>query len=303
MALLFISSDERAAVWKPIFEAAGETIVFGEEAVSDPAEITHLFCWVPPKSLEIYPNLQVVISAGAGVDQMPAPPKGIVLSRSLDPGISEMVRDWVVMAALMLHRDMPRYLEQARAGEWRSHAPRLVRNTRIGIMGLGRIGRLAARTLSDLGFPVSGWSQSGRPVEGVEVFAQAELNSFLAGANVVVCLLPLTPATQGLMDAEFFAALPKGAALVHAGRGAQLDMNALYAALDSGHVATAMLDVTNPEPLPQDHWAWRHPRVVVTPHMAAETDHEQGALHALAVIRASRAKEPVPGLVDPDKGY
>jgi glyoxylate/hydroxypyruvate reductase A len=303
MALLFLSTPTRATVWQRIFAEADEKIIVGEAAVTDPAAVTHMLCWMPPDDFARYPNLRVVISAGAGVDQMPPMPDGVALVRTLAPGVEEMVRDWVVMATLMLLRDMPGYLEQQGRGDWTVHPVPLARGTRVGIMGTGRIGALAARTLGDLGFEVSGWSRSGRPVAGMTVFGHGDLDAFLAQAGILICLLPLTEETRGLLNADLFAKLPAGAKLVHAGRGAQLDMAALKAALDRGQLASAMLDVTNPEPLPADHWAWRDPRVVVTPHIAANTDHAEGARHALDVIRADRMGRALPGLVEPGKGY
>ncbi|MCA0994953.1 2-hydroxyacid dehydrogenase [Alloyangia pacifica] len=303
MALLFLSTLERAAVWQPLFEAAGVEMIVGEAAVTDPAAITHLVCWVPPQDLRRYPNLQVVISTGAGVDHMPPMPEGVQLARTLAPGIEEMVRDWVVMATLMLHREMPIYLGQQREGRWQNRPVPLARGTRVGIMGMGRIGQLAAETLRGMGFDVAGWSRSGRAVAGVEVYGATGMEDFLARSEVLICLLPLTAETRGLMDANFFAKLPQGAKLVHAGRGAQLDMAALKEALDAGQLASAMLDVTDPEPLPEDHWAWADPRIVITPHVAASTDAREGAQHALAVVRASREGTEIPGLVDQTRGY
>ncbi len=303
MALLFLSTPERAEVWQPIFAEAGEELIVGEAAVSDPAAVTHILCWMPPDDLARYPNLRGVISSGAGVDQMPPMPDGVALVRTLAPGIEEMVRDWVVMATLMLHRDMPRYLQQQGLGQWSAHPVPLARGARVGIMGVGRIGQLVARTLGDMGFALSGWSRSGRAVEGMTIFGADDLGAFLAQAEILVCLLPLTAQTRGLLNADLFGKLPAGARLVHAGRGAHLDMQALKSALDRGQLTSAMLDVTNPEPLPADHWAWGDPRVCITPHVAASTDHAEGARHALEVIRADRNNMDLPGRVDPRKGY
>jgi glyoxylate/hydroxypyruvate reductase A len=303
MTLLLLGPPERARAWRPIFDAVGEELVVGEDAVEDASAITHLACWTPPADLGCYPNLKVVISTGAGVDQMPPLPPGVMLARTLAPGIDAMVRDWVLMATLMLHRDMPRYLEQAGRGEWRTHPPRPASECRVGIMGLGRIGRAAAAPLSSLGFDVAGWSRSGHPVDKIEVYGHADLVAFLARTDLLICVLPLTSETRGLIGADVFALLPEGAALVHAGRGAQLDMQALRSALEAGRLRAAMLDVTEPEPLPQSHWAWTDPRVIITPHTAAETDAVEGARHALAVIRATREGTAVPGFVDNEQGY
>ncbi|PTW62901.1 glyoxylate/hydroxypyruvate reductase A [Breoghania corrubedonensis] len=303
MALLFLSTAERAAVWRSVFADAGEEMLVGEEAVSDPSRITHVACWQPPGDLARYRNLKVVLSIGAGVDQIPRLPDGVALARTIAPGIEDMVRAWVVMATLMLHRDMPRYLEQSRHGLWQAHPARPAGMRRVGIMGMGRIGRLAAQSLAQLGFPVAGWSRSGTPVDSVDVYDEAGLGDFLARSDILVCLLPLTDETRGLLDAKLFAQLPKGACLVHAGRAAHLDMAALRMGLTSGRLCTAMLDVADPEPLPADHWAWRKPNLIVTPHVASHTDPHEGARHALEVVRASRAGDPIPGLVDQSRGY
>lgn len=303
MALLYLSTADRAEVWKPLFAAAGEEMIVGEAAVADPAAITHIVCWQPPQDLRRYPNLRIVISTGAGVDQMPVMPDGVRLVRMLAPGIEEMVRNWVVMATLMLHRGMPAYIDQQRAASWAAHPVPLAGGARVGIMGLGRIGLRAAETLRAMGFDVAGWSRSGRAVDGIEAFGAGAMETFLARSDILICLLPLTAETRGLMDAAFFAKLPRGAMLVHAGRGAQLDMAALKGALDTGQLASAMLDVTNPEPLPADHWAWADPRLVITPHVAANTDAREGAAHVLEVLRASRSGAPIPGLVDQARGY
>ena len=303
MALLFLSTPERGAVWKQLFDAAQEPILMGADAVTDPAEVTHVTCWTPPADLGQWPNLRMVLSTGAGVDQMPPLPDGVALVRTLAPGIEQMVRDWVVMATLALHRELPGYIAQARAGVWKAGPVMAARERRVGVMGMGRTGRLAAQSLAGLGFDVAGYSRSGAPVDGVEVFGGDRMDAFLARSDILICLLPLTAETRGRMADAFFARLPEGARLVHAGRGAQLDMAALTRALDSGHLSAAMLDVTNPEPLPPDHPAWSDPRILITPHVAAVTDAREGAMHALRVLRAEREGRAIPGLVDQTRGY
>ncbi|MCT4579670.1 glyoxylate/hydroxypyruvate reductase A [Donghicola sp.] len=303
MALLYISLPDRAAVWQPIFDAAGVPMIIGEEAVTDPAEVIYIACWQPPADLSIYPNLKAVICVAAGVDHMPPMPEGVVLTRTIASSIAPMVRDWVVMATLMLHRQMPAYIEQAKTGIWKSQGIQSSQSRRVGIMGMGRIGALTAQTLSSLGFDVAGWSRSGTPVDGIEVYGAVDLPAFLQRTDLLVCLLPLTKETRGILGQDVFNQLPQGAMLAHAGRGSQLDMKALKLALDSGQIHSVMMDVTNPEPLPADHWAWTDPRVIITPHVGSVTDYAEGAEHALNVIRALRSGEDIPGLVDQSRGY
>lgn len=301
MALLFHTTPARLPIWQKLFAEAGEPFIAGEDAVTDPAEVTAIACWTPP-DLSRYPNLRLVLSVGAGVDHLPALPQGVALARTLAPGIEAMVRDWVVMATLMLHRDMPLYIDQAGRGEWRTHPVRLSTSRRVGIMGMGRIGGLVAGSLQALGFDVAGLSRTGS-TGTVPMFAASQRDAFLARSDLLICLLPLTPETRGILNAETLAKLPVGAGLIHAGRGAHLDAQALRAALDAGHLSAAMLDVTDPEPLPADHWLWSDPRVILTPHIAAQTDALEGARHALAVMQALRQGAPIPGLVDQARGY
>jgi glyoxylate/hydroxypyruvate reductase A len=246
MTLLLNSFPARAEVWKRVFDEAGEPILLDQ--APDPAEVTVLACWQPPKDLSVYPNLRAVLSVGAGVDQMPELSQHLMLCRSEAPGIEALVRDWVLMATLMVHRDVPAYLEHATRGDWKGLPVTMPRNRRVGILGMGRIGKLVASSLTTLGFPVVGWSRSGTPVEGVEVFAQDGLKTVLAQSDILICLLPLTQQTKGILNTQSLELLPKGARLVHAGRGAQLDMEALRAALEVGQIGCAVLDVTNPAP-------------------------------------------------------
>lgn len=303
MALLLLAEEPRARIWAEVFEAAGEALLTSETAVDDPAAVTHLACWTPPEDLACYPNLELVLSVGAGVDQMPDLPAGVTLARTLAPSISTMVRDWVVMATLMLHRDMPHYIAQAGQGQWQPQDVRPARATRIGILGLGAIGTEVALTLSQMGFEVHALSRSAKPCNGLTVFGPEDEDAFLASCDLLINLLPLTQETRGKLNADYLARLPRGARLVQAGRGAQLDHDALWAALETGQIHSAMLDVTDPEPLPADHWLWRHPRVLVTPHIASFTDPREGAEHALCVLRASRTGTQIPGQVDRARGY
>ncbi len=284
---------------------AGETL--WRDHAPDPAAVKLLACWQPPADLAAYSGLEVLLSVGAGVDHITNFPKGLRLCRTLAPSIETMVRDWVVVAVLMLHRAMPAYLEQGRAGLWKAltQAPKSAH--RVGILGMGRTGRAAALSLAGLGFEVACWSRSGHMAggapQGVSLYDGPALRDFLARSEILICLLPLTEATTGLLNAALFSALPRGAMLVHAGRGAQLTMDDLRAALDKGQIQAAICDVTDPEPLPADHWAWRDPRIVITPHIAAVTDAAEGARHAITVLRALTRGTPLPGEIDLARGY
>ena len=309
MALLYLSSPQRAAVWRRVFarELPNLPFLVGTPAVGDPAAIRYVASWLAPEKLaETYPNLEMLISVGAGVDQFDLAhlPEHIKVVRMVTPSIREMMRDYVTMAVLALHRQLPRYIAQQRAEVWKDHPVDLARRKRVGVMGLGQLGLAAIDALRPFGFALSGWSRSAHRLDGVETFAgKEELAPFLAATDILVCLLPLTAETQGILDADLFAALPRGAGIVHAGRGAHLDQAALLDALESGQVGGAFLDVMQPEPLPQGHPLWSHPAVILTPHVATMTDYEEGARSAVESIRDHERGLPIAGLVDRAHGY
>lgn len=309
MALLYLSKESRGRVWREVFARELPDVPFltGTEAVTDPAEVRYVATWTVPEGLaRDYPNLEMVISVGAGADQfdLSAVPEHIVLARTVAPSLRTMMRDYVMMGVLAVHRDLPTYLRQQREATWKGWPIVQARKRRVGVMGLGELGGEAVETLRAFGFQVAGWSRSPRTIEGVETFAGADgLAPFLERTDILVCLLPLTAETEGILNADLFAQLPAGAALVHAGRGRQLDHPALLDALDTGRLAAAVLDVVDPEPLPADHPLWRHPSVILTPHIACETDDEEGALSAIGSIKAHRAGAPVPGRVERGRGY
>lgn len=304
MAVLYRSTPERGAVFARRFAEALPDLPFWQGEAPDPAAVRYLVTWTAPERLaETHPNLRLIFSVGAGVDQFDLadlPPQvGVV--RMQEPGLAEQMREYATLGALALHRDLPLYLDRQRAGLWQAALNLPAARRRIGVMGLGVLGTAVLDALRPFGFPLSGWSRSPRAVPGVETFT--DLDAFLPRCDILICLLPLTPETTGLLNADLFTRLPEGARLLHAGRGRQLDTAALLAALDAGRLAAAMLDVTDPEPLPPDHPLWRHPRAIVTPHVACQTRAEDAAAHVIAGIRADLAGKPPPGLVDRGRGY
>lgn len=308
MTLLFNSDARRGAIIAGIF---GETfpdipVRIGLDSVEGP-EVRYLITWTAiPDMVARFPNLEVVFSLGAGVDQfdLSAFPPGLPLVRLIDEDLSLMMRDYACMGVLAAHRDIPRYLAQQRAEIWQPQPVVRACDRRIGVLGLGELGRTVLDALSGFGFQLSGWSRSPRKIAGVSCHSGAEgLDAMLAQSEILVCLLPLTEETRGILNAGLFAKLPKGAALVHVGRGGHLDPKALREALDSGQLSGAVLDVTHPEPLPAGDPLWQDPRVIVTPHIACQTRPERLARHAVEVVRAHRAGLPLPGLVETGRGY
>ncbi|SMF30999.1 glyoxylate/hydroxypyruvate reductase A [Tistlia consotensis] len=305
MAVLYLSSDSRRGeIFAESFARALPDLPFHIGSAPDPAAVEFLVAWTAPADLgQAYPNLRVIFSVGAGVDQLDlatVPPQVLVV-RMLEPGIPQQMREFVALATLALHRDLPLYISRQRQALWQPGESRPAAERRVGVMGLGQLGQAVLDALAPFGFQLGGWSRSLRSLPGVESFT--ELPAFLSRTDILICLLPLTPETRGILDAGLFAGLPPGAGLVHVGRGGHLDQQALLAALDSGRLSAAWLDVTDPEPLPREHPLWAHPRVVITPHVATRVGAAEGAAHVIAGIRAYRAGRSIPGLVDRARGY
>ena len=304
MAVLYLSTPERGAVFARAFAQLLPGVPFWQGKAEDPEAVRYLVTWTAPDHLaETYPNLRLIFSVGAGVDQfdLTTLPPRIGVVRMLEPGLAEQMREYVSLGVLALHRDLPLYFGNQRDGRWLPAANRRASERRVGVMGLGTLGQAALAALAPFGFPLAGWSRSRKTIPGVQCFT--DLDEFLVRTDILVCLLPLTLETTGLMDARLFARLPEGARLLHTGRGRQLDHAALLSALDSGRLSAAMLDVTDPEPLPPEHALWRHPRVIITPHIACQTRAEEGAAHVIAGIHADQAGTPVAGLIDRIRGY
>jgi glyoxylate/hydroxypyruvate reductase A len=275
----------------------------------DPSEIEAAVCWTAHDLAELrrYPNLRLLVSMGAGVDHLlrpPGPPPGVPVARLVDERLTQGMTEWVLLNVLRFHRQDLDYRAQQAARVWRElPAPDTARR-RIGILGLGALGGDAARALLALGFPVMGWSRGPKSLPGVECFhGEQGLAAMLGRSDILVCLLPLTPETRGLLDAARLALLPEGAFLLNSARGGHMVAADVLAALDRGRLAGAALDVFEPEPLPAEHPFWAHPKVVLTPHAASITIPRSAAPQVVENIHRARAGLTPLNLVDPAAGY
>ncbi len=309
MALLFRSTVDSAARWSGQLGRLmpGLEIRIWPD-IGDPAEIDYALVWRPePGLLAALPNLKLILSLGAGIDHIlcdPDLPAGVPITRLVDPYLTDAMSEYVVLQVLRLHRHDLDYRAQQHAGIWRELAQKNAGERPAGILGFGEIGQDAGRKLLALGFPVSGWSRREKAVAGFATFAgPAGLPQLLAQTEILVCLLPLTEETQGILNARTFAALPRGAGLVNAGRGAHLVEEDLIPALNSGQLSAAALDVFREEPLPPGHPFWQHPRILVTPHIAGITNPQTAAPIILDNIRRFEQGRPLLNQVDPTRGY
>lgn len=305
---LYKADPERGRIWAQVFAQAAPGIDFRLwPDIGDPTQVAYLAAWEPPDGIaQRFPNLRVLFSTGAGIDQfdLDALPAEVPLVRMVEPGIIDGMIEYVVFSVLALHRDMPAYRRQQACEQWRPIQVRTAASRRVGVLGLGSLGQAVLARLKLFGFDCAGWARSPRAVDGARTFSGADgLAAFLGRTDILVCLLPLTDETRGMLCARLFDALPRGASLVHVGRGQHLRDADLLAALDAGQIGEAILDVTDPEPLAAGHALWRHPRVWLTPHIASMTQPETAARVVLDNLRRHRDGEPLVGLVDRGKGY
>lgn len=309
MAILYADDPADAADWAkaihaldpaldlrfwPDFGAAGEIdfVIVGSKA---------------PGDLRQFANLRAIQSTWAGVNLLLGDvglPPDRPLARMVDRGLTVSMTEYVVFHVLDHLREGPRLRAAQRAHRWLDVPQRSPQSLSVGILGLGVLGADVAAKLHALGFRLRGWSRSRKELPGVTCFAGREqLTACLAGVELLICLLPLTDDTRGILDRAVFAALAPGAVLIHAARGAHLVEADLLAALEAGHLSRAVIDVFAPEPLPAGHPFWRHPAVTVTPHVAAITRAGTGAEDIVANYRRAMAGQPLINQVDRSQGY
>lgn len=299
--------------WRALFarHLPGRTISIVQEKF-DAASISHAACWNAPYGLlATLPNLKAIYSLGAGVDHLLADPAipDLPVVRVIDPDIRDRMSEWVAMNVLLHHRRALAYLGQQRASLWKSWREQpAAKDLRVGIMGMGELGRDAARKLKILGFDVAGWSRSRKSLDGITVYGEAELDVFLARTDILVSLLPLTDSTRGILNRALFEKLARngplgGPVLVNAGRGKLQKDADILAALQDGTLLGASLDVFETEPLPANSPLWTLPNLVITPHSSAESNPEAVSAFIYRQIARVDAGETPEGLVNRARGY
>ncbi|WP_372616789.1 2-hydroxyacid dehydrogenase [Falsiroseomonas sp.] len=310
MAVLLSTKAAAMEMWRDALLALDPTLeirLFPD--AGEPADIEAAVVWTAHDMAELrrYPNLRLIVSMGAGVDHLfrpPGPPPGIPVARLVDRMLTSQMGEWVLLNVLRFHRQDLEYRALQRDRTWLELPAPVTAERRIGILGLGELGTHAAGLLRGLGFPVMGWTRRPRALDGVEGFhGDAGLPAMAARSDILVCLLPLTAATRGIVNARLLGLLPRGAFLINGARGGHVVDADLLAALDSGQVAGAALDVFEPEPLPPGRPYWSHARVVMTPHAASITIPASAAPQVVENIHRARAGQPLLNLVDFAAGY
>lgn len=314
MAFLFILPTWPTAAWAAAMKkAAPDLDVRIWPDMGNVADIEYCAAWLPPPGVvKSLPNLKVIMSLGAGVDAIlkdPTLPENIPIVRVNDPDLTGRMTEYIVLHVLMHHRQQRRLDANQRLKKWDSFGTHAAPALSVGIMGMGVMGTDSAVKLRDLGFRVAGWSRSRKDIPGVESFAgEAEFDAFLARTDVLVSLLPATPDTDGIINRDTIRKLsrkgPFGAPyVINAGRGRQQVADDILAALDSGELYGATLDVFVPEPLPPEHPFWTHPKVTLTPHCAADSDPETICRYVAGNIAKHQRGETLENLVDRARGY
>ncbi len=276
--------------------------------IANPAAVEFALVWKhPPGVLAGLPKLRCISSLGAGVDfllQDPQLPSGVPLVRLVDDELKQSMAEYVCLGALQHFRQFDQYRQQQANGTWQSRSLQHISTMRVGILGLGELGSHVASRLAALGFSVHGWRRSAASSEGIRCFCgNEELAAFLGMTDILVCLLPLTPVTRDFLDCRVFRQLPVGAFFINVARGELLVEQDLLAAVDSGHLAGALLDVFRQEPLPGEHPFWLHPRIRITPHIASITNPESAVLQILENYHRALSGQALLHCVDRQRGY
>ncbi len=309
MAIVIIRQDGKIDLWKGALKDRNPEVAVYSYLEEHPKEaITMAVIWKHPKgSLSHYPNLKCIASAGAGVDYIfedTKVPKDVPITRIVDPYLASDMSEHVLAVILAELKNFNIYKLQQVDSHWSPIEYRRIKDVKVGIMGLGELGSLSATDLMKFGFSVQGWSRGKKTIKGVRTFyGSEEFDSFLESTQILVCLLPLTPETEGILNSELFSKLPNGCYIINVARGGHLVDEDLLKALDNGHLSGACLDVYHQEPLPSDHPFWNHPKIFMTPHYASVSDTNSVVPQILENYERLRHGENLLNKVNRNKGY
>lgn len=312
MLLLHLSDVDEAHWAQKLGEALSPYSVVRRGDDFDPAGIHYIFVWKPkPEAFEGLTNLKAILSLGAGVDALLKHPRlpDVPIVRFVDEDLSQRMSDYVVAHVTMHHRLYTRFRADQRARRWSQLYPPAASETTVGIMGMGVLGQDAVGRLKPLGFDLRSWSRTPKDIEGVEGFSGDErLDAFLAGTDILVNLLPLTPETTGILNYDTFRKLRRGRldggpVIVNAARGGHQKEADIVKALADGTLGAASLDVFEVEPLPTSSPLWDIENCYITPHIAAISDVKSGVGYFAGIIRDHEAGKPLVNVVDRARGY
>ncbi len=308
MSLLLVAHNRDMSSFKKAIERIDPNIdVEIWPAVKDPKRVQFAVSWRHPKNVFAnYPNIKVISSLGAGVDHLltdPDIPEHITFTRIVSPSLAEQMNEYILTSVLNIQRRTHLYFEQQKNVVWESHPAFEKDDFVIGIMGLGALGSSISKSLTKLGYQVRGWSKSLKKIENVETFSEGKLSTFLGGTNLLVCLLPLTDETTGILNLDLFKKMKQPAFLINAARGEHLVEEDLIYALDADIIQHATLDVFVDEPLPESHAFWNRDKITITPHVASITKASEVAELLVENYKSLMSGQPLKYVVDRTKGY
>lgn len=309
MSIVIIRQDDKINSWKAALKAAAPALKvysYLEEHPKDEIEVALI--WKHPQgSLSNYPNLKYIASSGAGVDfifEDASAPRNLPITRVIDTMLASDMSEYVIAVIFAYLKQLNTYKIDQLKGVWKPRAYHRISDFTVGIMGLGALGTVLAKDLITYGFKTQAWASSKKVLDSVKTFSgQKELHEFLSTTEILVCLLPLTDATAGILNQDLFKQLPKGAHIINAARGGHVQDDQLLEMIDNGHLSGASLDVFHQEPLPFDHPFWTHEKINITPHYASVSDTNSVVPQIIENYRRMKAGEPLFNLVSHEKGY
>lgn len=304
--MAFYSAHDDFETWRRVLADEGVDLQQAS-SIAEPGRIKHALVWKPPQGFFArFANLGLVINLGAGVDALVGRDDlpGVPITRLSDPKMARMMAGFVLFAVMRHARDIPALERAQRQRQWRFIPPRDPESIGVGVLGLGELGLAAAMECARQGYRVRGWSNTLKSIHGIETFAgRAALAAVLNQSDIVVCLLPQTPQTSGLLDAERLSQMKRGAAFINVSRGAIVDEAALIDALQTGQIGEATLDVFAAEPLAADNPLWTMENVLITPHLASVALPASAAWQIGENVRRLREGQPLLSRIDPSRGY